>query len=76
MAERSSNRMVSERLTLVWRGACGAREIGQAPEWSAGLLLQFREAGGGVGLGELERSVLTLLPVAEGLHLVSEGLGQ
>jgi hypothetical protein len=76
MAERSSNRMVSERLTLVWRGACGAREIGRALEWSAGLLLQFPEAGGGVGLGEFERSVLAQLRVAEGFHLVAEGVGQ
>lgn len=43
MAERSSNRMVSERLTLVWRGAWGAREMGQTPAWSAGFLLQFPE---------------------------------
>jgi len=76
MAERSSNRMVSERLTLVWRGACGAREIGLVLAWSAGFLLQFPEAGWGAGLGELERSVLAQLPVTEGFHLVAEGVGQ
>ncbi len=76
MAERSSNRRVSERLTLVWRGACGAREIELVLEWSAGFLLQFPEAGGGVELGQLERSVLAQLRVAEGFHLVAEGVGQ
>ena len=76
MAERSSNRMVSERLTLVWRGAWGAREMGLVPAWSTGFLLRFPEAGGGSGLGQLERSVLAQFPVAEGFHLVAEGVGQ
>jgi len=76
MAESSSNRMVSERLTLVWWGACGAREMGLVSAWSAGFLLRFPEAGGRVGLGELERSVLAQLRVAEGFHLVPEGVGQ